>query len=452
MLRKSVAVVVVIVLIAINLRPPMAGIGPLFDQIQAATGISNLIGSLLTTLPIALIGLGAAFGYRLRRSLGERDGISLGVVFIAIAALLRGFWHSPAALLITALLAGIGIALVQVLMTSFAKRYFPRESSKVMAIYTTGIMAGAAAGAMLATPFANLWGWSGSLAAWALPAFAALLFWPFVTRNLDELEKRPSTDILASERGKLLHLEEAWGNSTSDDTGDLLLELSAALPSGIRSRCESRRMNFAGNLRAWQLMLYFGISTAAFTLVLAWLPPYYLELGKSEAFSGTMLGVLTLFEVASGFIVSASVHRFPDRRVPLWIATALLAAGFVLLLTAPLSFAYLIVMCLGLGSGALFPLALIVALDHLTNADEAGALSDFVQGGGYLFASLAPVIGGLVRDSTSSLVIAWWVILALVALMFAMTWLFSPTSYHRIEGAAGAPRRANKKRHNRRKR
>jgi CP family cyanate transporter-like MFS transporter len=33
------------------------------------------------------------------------------------------------------------------------------------------------------------------------------------------------------------------------------------------------------NIRAWVLMAFFGIGTGAYTLVLAWLPPYYIELG-----------------------------------------------------------------------------------------------------------------------------------------------------------------------------
>lgn len=444
--RKSIAVVVVIILIAISLRPPMAGIGPLFDQIQASTGMSNLVGSLMTTLPVVMIGLGAVMGSRLRKSLGERDGISLGIVLIGVAALMRGFMHSTFAMVATSLLAGAGIALVQVLVASFAKRYFPKHASKVMAIYTTGIMAGAALGAVLATPLAELWNWHGSLAAWAAPALVGVILWPLVTRKLEDPTLRAKHDILASERGKLLHMDHAWGTSTSEDTGDLLLDLSVARPEGIKNRSEAREMNFLGNLRAWEIMLYFAISTAAFTLVLAWLAPYYTELGKSEAYAGVLLGVLTLFEVVSGFLVSTTIHRFPDRRIPLWIAASCLAMGFVLMIYAPLSAAILIVILIGLGSGALFPLAMILALDHLTNPDEAGALTDFVQGGGYLLAGVSPIIAGLIRDYTSSLYYAWWIILGFVVILLVMTWMFKPSSYHRIESAAHRPKRAAKKR------
>jgi len=54
---------VVIFALALNLRPAMAAVGPLLDLIEAATGMSSTTASLLTTLPVALIGL-ASCRYR----------------------------------------------------------------------------------------------------------------------------------------------------------------------------------------------------------------------------------------------------------------------------------------------------------------------------------------------------------------------------------------------------
>ena len=78
--------------------------------------------------------------------------------------------------------------------------------------------------------------------------------------------------------------------------------------------------------RAWLLMLFFGIGTGAYTLVLAWLPPFYTELGWSAAHSGLLLGALTLVEVLAGLVVSSIINRFPDRR-PLLLAVLLFSVG-----------------------------------------------------------------------------------------------------------------------------
>jgi len=81
---------------------------------------------------------------------------------------------------------------------------------------------------------------------------------------------------------------------------------------------------------------------------------------------------------------------------------------------------------LGSGIGALFPLSLIVTLDHARSAREAGVLLSRVQGGGYLIAALMPLVAGWVRDSGASLNQAWLIMSAGVVLLMVMAWRFRP--------------------------
>ena len=67
---------IAIVGVALNLRPVMAGVGPLLDQIGAATGLTNTQASLLTTIPVAVIGLCALLGRRLRALGMQRSALS----------------------------------------------------------------------------------------------------------------------------------------------------------------------------------------------------------------------------------------------------------------------------------------------------------------------------------------------------------------------------------------
>jgi cyanate permease len=52
----------------------------------------------------------------------------------------------------------------------------------------------------------------------------------------------------------------------------------------------------------------------------------------------------------------------------------------------------------GLGIGSLFPLSLIVTLDHADDPARAGRLTAFVQGGGYIIASIMPFVAGWMRS------------------------------------------------------
>ena len=173
-------------------------------------------------------------------------------------------------------------------------------------------------------------------------------------------------------------------------------------------------------------MLFFGVGTGAYTLVLAWLPPLYIQAGWYARSSGYMLAWLTLTEVVAGFAVSALIGKCPDRRVPLIAVLSLLLAGLLCLVFAPGTTPVVSTLLLGTGIGALFPLSLIVTFDHARTPAEAGKLLSRVQGGGYMIAALMPLIAGIVRDSAVSLTSAWLVMSAGVVLLIVIALKFKP--------------------------
>lgn len=363
--------------IALNLRPIMAAMGPLFSLLQRDAQLSATQLSLLTTLPVIMMGLAALAGPLLLRRLGEVRGIAAGLVLLALASVARGFDQSASALIISALVAGCGIGLIQALMPAQIKRHFGAKAGTLMALFTTGIMAGAAIAAASAAPLANTQGLALTLAIPVVPALIALLLWLTFSRGVTPMQ-------------------------------------SSQTPRAARSP------------RAWLLMIFFGIGTGAYTLVLAWLPPFYMQHGWQPEQSGYVLGALTLTEVAAGFVLSALIHRFRDRRRPLLVVLTLILLGLISLLMLGGAQAWLPTLLLGLGIGALFPLSLIVTLDHAHTPEEAGALLSFVQGGGYLLAALMPLIAGIVRDRAASLDSAWVIMSLGIVLLMLMALRFKP--------------------------
>jgi CP family cyanate transporter-like MFS transporter len=180
--------------------------------------------------------------------------------------------------------------------------------------------------------------------------------------------------------------------------------------------------------RAWTLALVFGIETGCYTLLLAWLAPYYLQLGWSAQDAGALLAGLTLCEVGAGLLVSSLSPRWTDRRIPLIGFLLSGAAGFACLIAAPDALAWLAVILLGFGIGALFPLTLILTLDHAQSPTRAGVLAAFVQGVGYMIAGLAPLLAGALRDRLGSFDAAWIVMLALLLSALPLVLRFTPRS------------------------
>lgn len=378
--------IISVVLVALNLRPSMAAVGPLLSSIRGDVPLSFSTASLLTMLPVMAMGLAMFFGMGLGKRFGEHRSIALSLVVIGIATLSRLFLDSAAELILSAIAAGVGIALIQALMPALIKSRFSDNVSLFMGLYVTAIMGGAALAASF-SPFIQVQtgSWRMGLAIWAVLAVLALLFW-------------------YAQRAALPPLPQAG--------------------SGPQE-------SFFGNRRAWLLAIFFGLGTASYTCVLAWLAPYYVEQGWSEQNAGLLLGFLTAMEVVSGLITPAIANRRQDKRGVVAVLLVLIIAGFCGLILSPQHFTLLWPCLLGLGIGGLFPMSLILSLDHLDNPRRAGGLTAFVQGIGYLIAGVSPLIAGMIRDQLGSFEWAWWSLTAVVGVMLLIVLCFDPRHYAR---------------------
>ncbi|NWD26801.1 cyanate transporter [Pseudomonas yamanorum] len=382
----AVWLMISVVLVALNLRPSMAAVGPLLSSIRADVPLSFSTASLLTMLPVMAMGLAMFFGMGAAKRFGEHRSIVLSLVVIGLATVSRLFLDSAAELILSAITAGIGIAMIQALMPALIKSRFSDNVSLFMGLYVTAIMGGAALAASF-SPFVQVHtgSWRIGLAIWAVLAVLALVFW-------------------YAQRSVLPPLPQ-----------------SGAGP----------QESFFGIRRAWLLALFFGLGTASYTCVLAWLAPYYVELGWSEQNAGLLLGFLTAMEVVSGLVTPAIANRRQDKRGVVAVLLVLIIAGFCGLILSPQHLSLLWPCLLGLGIGGLFPMSLILSLDHLDNPRRAGGLTAFVQGIGYLIAGLSPLIAGMIRDQLGSFEWAWWSLTAVVVVMLLIVLRFDPRHYAR---------------------
>ncbi|MFJ2408007.1 cyanate transporter [Pseudomonas sp. NPDC087814] len=382
----AVWLMISVVLVALNLRPSMAAVGPLLSSIRADVALSFSTASLLTMLPVMAMGLAMFFGMAVAKRFGEHRSIVLSLVVIGLATVSRLFLDSAVELILSAIAAGVGIAMIQALMPALIKSRFSDNVSLFMGLYVTAIMGGAALAASF-SPFIQVQtgSWRIGLAIWAVLAVLALVFW-------------------YAQRSVLPPLPQAGAGPQA---------------------------SFFGNRRAWLLAIFFGLGTASYTCVLAWLAPYYVEQGWSEQNAGLLLGFLTAMEVVSGLTTPAIANRRRDKRGVVAVLLVLIIAGFCGLILSPQYLSLLWPCLLGLGIGGLFPMSLILSLDHLDNPRRAGGLTAFVQGIGYLIAGLSPLIAGMIRDQLGSFEWAWWSLTAVVVVMLLIVLRFDPRHYAR---------------------
>jgi MFS transporter, CP family, cyanate transporter len=379
----------VIVAIGLNLRPLLTSISPLMATIRAATGLSFSGASLLTSLPVVAMGIGAFGAGMLTRVVGETRGVALGLLAIALACGARLGASSGSALLMTALLAGAGVAVIQALLPGVMKHRFETRVPLAMGLFSASIMGGGGLGASLSPYVARVFGsWHVGLAVWGMPAALACVFWLVLNRS----------------------------ESSSSATR---LPAVGATP----------RVAIWRTRRAWALGVHFGLVNGGYTTLVAWLPAYYQQRGASVAHSGSLLAAMTVFQAASALLLPLAAASFRDRRP--WLVAGLLAQliGVVGLLVYPDGAALAWVAVAGAGLGGTFALTLVTALDHSDDHRVAGRLVAFVQGVGFVVAAISPVVAGRLRDMTGGFGAAWVMLAVCICAMIGVTGAFSPRSY-----------------------
>lgn len=358
-----------IALVALNLRPALASVGPLVADIRSATGLSNAALGSLTTLPLVAFGFLSLFSSAVSRRIGMERAVAVAVVLIGAGTALRGL-DSVALLFAGTAVFGVGVALGNVLLPALAKRHFPKRSGGITSLYSSMMGVGATAAAGLSVPIAGLLGWRGALAIWGGLAVVALIVW------LPQITRRPTR------------------NGTGRGVGLRLLSRSAL---------------------AWEVALFMGLQSLTFYVTIAWLPDLLQSRGLTEAAAGGLLAV----SQATGVLGSAAIPIWAsareDQRPVVWTLGALEAASILGLLLPNPTFAWLFVGVLGFVLGGTFALALTLLVLRSPDAESTSDLSGMAQSIGYLVAAIGPPLFGLVFDVSGG----WTLPLSLLLLVLA---------------------------------
>jgi MFS transporter, CP family, cyanate transporter len=370
--RASVLLAAGMVLLATNLRPAAAGIGPLLGRIQSDTGLSGFGAGALTTLPVLCFGALAPLAPALSRRLGERSTVAAALAVLLLGLLVRlvpglGF------LFIGTALAGAAIAVGNVLLPVLVRGNFPDRIGLLTGMYTTALVGFAALAAGVSVPVADAFGggWRPGLAIWAIPAAIALAVWAPQLRRPQRVT-RPE--------------------------GERAVGARALLRDPV----------------AWAVTLFFALQSAGFYATLAWLPSVFHSHGMSTTKSGFLLSLSLLVGLIPALTLPSLAARAHDQRVFVVAIMSCIAAGWLGVILAPTTVPYVWVVLLGLGQNAAFPLALtLIVLRGGSLANTAG-LSTLVQTVGYLVAALGPLAIGAVHDVSDSWTPSLLVLLALV--------------------------------------
>jgi CP family cyanate transporter-like MFS transporter len=342
-----------LVLVAFNLRPSLASVGPVLPEALAGTGLSTAESGLVTTLPVLCLGL---FGL-LAPSMSRRLGLERAVLaFLAVLTAGIGLRMIPQswALVVGCALGGVAIGVVNVLLPAVVKRDFADRAPLMTGLYTMALCGGAAIAAGATAPLENVMGgdWAKALAVWALPAAAAVLVWAPVAARQRSVGPAPRTATL-------------WRDPL-----------------------------------AWQVTLFMGLQSSLAYSIMAWLAPILRERGLSAVEAGFVVSGSILVQVPAALAAPMIAAARRDQRGAVAVTVGLSLVGMAGCVFAPLSSVWLWAIVLGCGQGAVFAVALTIIVLRAPDAALAGRLSSMAQGVGYTIASIGPLTMGLLRASS----------------------------------------------------
>lgn len=347
---SSALIVITILVISVVLRPPVAQIGPILDEITHGLGLSVAETAILAAVPVLCFGLGAFASPTLVRRFGVNKTLVylLALLFLSIATRpFIGYYG----LLAGTTIAGLAIAVANVLLPSVVRGRFPRNVALLTSAYTTILAASASFAAAFSFPSTQWFGWQGALAIWALPALLAVLL---------------SFSLLVGS-------QEVSESEKLDHTGDA--------GTVIRSPI------------AWSIIGLFGIQSLGFYALLAWLPTLAADSGVDPADAGSLLSLMTIIGVPAGLILSANFGRFRSLALMGVLISAVTIGGMVLLLLGAWIPAAIVI---GIGQASSFPLSLSLISTRAANQRLTTMLSSLAQGIGYLVAAAGTFLFGWV--------------------------------------------------------
>jgi CP family cyanate transporter-like MFS transporter len=364
-----------VILVAINLRPAAASIGPVLDRIQSDTGLSSGWAGALATLPVLCFGLLAPLAPPLARRLGVHTAIAVAMVTLTTGMLLR-LVPGDVFLFAGTALAGAAIATGNVLLPVIVRRDFPDRTGAAMAMYTTSLIGFAALSAGTTVPLANSLGggWRPGLGIWAAPAAVAALAW------LPALVRR---------------------------------EVNGGAEVRQRARTPTIRPLLRQPL-AWQVTLFFAVQSGGFYSTLAWLPDIFRSHGASDSRAGFLLSLSILVGLLTSTTVPGLATRLRNQQWLVVVCTTVWATGLIGIAVAPMSAPDLWAVLLGLGQNSIFPLALMLIVLRGGSLATTEGLSTLSQSVGYVLAAIFPLAVGALHGAAGSWTPALILLMALL--------------------------------------
>ncbi|MFD6140476.1 CynX/NimT family MFS transporter [Promicromonospora sp. NPDC060271] len=390
------ALLVAVLVFALNLRTPITSLPPVMADVATGLGLDQTLAGLLVGIPALCFSVVAPAASALIARAGPYSAVTVALAGVIAGTLIRsagtGTPGVVAAFAGTVLL-GCAITVGNVVVPVIIARDFPTRTALATGLYSSTMNLGSVFATSLTAPFAALVGWQGAVASWALVAAVALVVWLVTIRR--------ATDPPVTRAAPAPGTSGDDGGAPGETPADRLVDGPTGTPAPPPT--ERPDETWGGVVRrpiTWALAIAFAAQSFSYFAVTGWLPELLRDLlDLSVTTAGNAAAPFQGLAIAGSVLVPLVLAaRVPMRGAAvviglLWLS---LPAG---LLLAP-QWWLLWVSIAGIAQGGNFVVIFTLVAQRCRTVAQTRRTVAAVQAFGYAVAATAPAVIGAVHAAS----------------------------------------------------
>lgn len=372
------ALLVAVLVFALNLRTPITSLPPVLADVTTGLGLDQTLTGLLVGIPALCFSVVAPAASTMIARVGPYAAVTTALVGVITGTLIRSAGSGTAgvvAAFVGTVVLGAAITVGNVVVPVIIARDFSNRTALATGLYSSMMNLGSVFATSLTAPFAALLGWRGAIASWSIVAAVALVVWLVTIRRRRD--------------ARVTRVAPA-ADPNGDDVG--------GAPGADRP--ERPDELWGGVLRrpvTWVLTLAFAGQSFSYFAVTGWLPELLRDLlDVSVTTAGNAAAPFQGLAIAGSVLVPLALAAHVPMRgtaVTMGLLWASLPAG---LLLAP-QWWLLWVSLAGIAQGGNFVVIFTIVAQRCRTVAQTRRTVAAVQAFGYAVAATAPAVIGAVH-------------------------------------------------------
>ena len=344
---------------------PIYCVPPMEHILKQELFLTHAQTSLLFTAPMLMIVAVAIPAGIIADRIGARKAAGIGVIIIAVGAILRGTATDASSLLAFTFIYGVGLGWLFPNLLKLVSTWAPREKAGVATgIFFTGIFAGSALALAITMPliFPITNTFQGVFFIWSIPPIAAAILWWALVRE-------PTRNSIHSK-------PVSRGN--------------------ISLRQISRNKNL------WLVSILFLLNNFFFFTWIGWAPALMMLKGATPDLAGLISSITMWVGIPAVLLMPRLAYKLGLRKPFLWVPSIVLAFASWGAIHVSLRMSWLLMALVGVANNTRFVTIMALPVEMMSK-EEVGTASGLVLSIGYIGGIIGPLIGGRILDLTGSL-------------------------------------------------